>query len=115
MKENSSTRKRLEAQHLRLAQDLARIGFLSQGSVYARKKGASGSRYQWTWKDPQQKTRSLALSAEQFAWLKGAIARQRKVDQILQKMRRVSTRILLEHTPGPNRRKPLSIKQLCPI
>jgi hypothetical protein len=44
--------------------------------------------------------------------LKAAIGRQRKVEQILQKMRRLSHRILLEHTPGPNRHKPLSLKQL---
>lgn len=112
MKERSRDLKRLEARHRRLAQNLARIGFISQGSVFARKEGASGSRYQWSWKDPRQKTVSLTLSPEQFAWMKAAIARQRKVEKILQEMRRVSHRILLEHTPGPNRRKSLPLKQL---
>jgi hypothetical protein len=112
MKEKSRAWKALQARHRRLAQELGRIGFISQGSAFARKKGASGSRYQWSWKDPRQKTLSLTLSPEQFAWLKAAIGRQRKVEQILQKMRRLSHRILLEHTPGPNRHKPLSLKQL---
>jgi hypothetical protein len=112
MKEKSKAWQRLEAQHRRLARELGRIGFISQGSVFARKKGASGSRYQWSWKDPRQKTRSLTLSAEQFAWLQAALARQRRVEKILKKMRRVTYRMLLEHTPEPSRRKPLSIKTL---
>jgi hypothetical protein len=112
MKEKSKAWQKLEAQHRRLAQELGRTGFISQGSVFARQKGASGSRYQWSWKDPQQKTRSLTLSPAQFAWLKAAIARERQAEKILQKMRRVSHRILLENTPGPSRRKPLSIKPL---
>lgn len=112
MKEKSSALRKLEAQHRRLAQNLGRIGFISQGSVFARKKGASGSRYQWSWKDPQQKTMSLTLSAEQFTWLKTAIGRQRKVEKILQKMHRVSYRLLLKHMPNPTRRKPLSLKPL---
>jgi|HubBroStandDraft_1064217.scaffolds.fasta_scaffold114833_2 hypothetical protein len=112
MKEKPKAWQNLEAQHRRLAQELGRIGFISQGSVFARKKGASGSRYQWSWKDPRQKTRSLTLSRQQFAWLKAALARQRKAEKILQKMRGISHRILLEHTPEPSRRKPLSIKTL---
>jgi hypothetical protein len=112
MKETASAWKRLEAQHRRLAKALGRVGFLCQGSVFARKKGASGSRYQWSWKDPQQKTLSLTLSREQFTWLQAAIGRQRKVEKILQQMRRISHRIVLEEMPGPNRRKPFSIKQL---
>jgi hypothetical protein len=112
MKEKSGALKKLEAQHRRLAQELGRIGFVSQGSVFARKKGASGSRYQWSWKDPQQKTMSLTLSTEQFTWLKAAIGRQRKVEKILQKMHRVSHCLLLKHMPNPIRRKALSIKPL---
>lgn len=102
----------LEAQHQRLARELAQTGFISQGSVFARKKGASGSRYQWTWKDPRQKTLSLTLSPEQFAWLKAAVAQQRQVEKTLRKMRSICHRILLEHIPGPRRRKSLSVKQL---
>jgi len=105
----------LESRLNRLAQSLARTGFLSQGSVFARKKRGSGSRYQWTWKDPKQKTVSLTLSAEQFAWLKSAIAQSRAVERTLNQMRQISYRVLIEHVPGPRRRKRLSIKTLHPI
>jgi hypothetical protein len=107
MKKNLSA---LQSEHRRLARTLAGIGFVSQGSVFARAEGAPGSRYQWTWKDSRQKTISLTLSAEQFAWLRKAIANQRQVDRILEKMRRLSKRIVVEHLPAPPRRKSLSIK-----
>ena len=109
MKKNLSA---LQSEHRRLARILARIGFVSQGSVFVRAEGAPGSRYQWTWKDSRQKTISLTLSAEQFAWLRKAIANQRQVDRILEKMRRLSKRIVVEHLPAPPRRKSLSIKPL---
>ena len=109
MKKNLSA---LQSEHRRLARILARIGFVSQGSVFVRAEGAPGSRYQWTWKDSRQKTISLTLSAEQFAWLRKAIANQRHVDRILEKMRRLSKRFVVEHLPAPARRKSLSIKPL---
>ena len=109
MKKNLSE---LQSEHRRLARTLAGIGFVSQGSVFARAPGAQGSRYQWTWKDSRQKTTSLTLSADQFAWLRKAIANQRQVDRILEKMRRLSRRIVVEHLPAPPRRKSLSIKPL---
>ena len=52
--------------------------------------------------------------AEQFAWLRKALANQRRVDRILGKMRRLSKRIVVEHLPAPPRRKSLSIKPLHP-
>lgn len=88
----------------RLARGLSRTGFVSQGSVFERKKRGSGSRYQWTWKDPKQKTVSLTLSAQQYVWLKKAIAQSRAVEKTLEQMRRVSSRVLLRHVPGPRRR-----------
>jgi hypothetical protein len=109
MKKNLS---QLQSRHRRLARSLAAIGFVSQGSVFARPKGAPGSRYQWTWKNSKQKTLSLTLSANQYAWLRKAIANQRKLDRILEKMRGLSRRIVVECVPGPSRRKPLSIKSL---
>jgi hypothetical protein len=102
----------LKAQLHRLAQSLSRTGFVSQGSVFERKNKTSGSRYQWTWKDSKQKTVSLTLSAQQFGWLKKAIARSRSVEHTLEKMRRISHRVLLEHLPGPARRKRLSLRRL---
>ena len=105
----------LEAQLRRLAQSLSRTGFVSQGSVFERKKKTSGSRYQWTWKDSKQKTVSLTLSAQQFSWLKKAIARSRSVEYTLKKMRRISHQVLLEYMPGPRRRKRLTLNRLRAI
>jgi hypothetical protein len=95
----------LEARLRRLAHGLSRTGFISQGSVFERKKRGSGSRYQWTWKDPKQKTVSLTLSAEQFSWLKKAMTQSRAVEKTLEQMRRISRQVLLNHVPGPRRRK----------
>ena|SRR5215510_1033597 len=94
----------LEEEYARLAASLASIGYLSQGSVFERKKGP-GSRYQWTWKNRQQKTESLTLSPEQFRWLKKAIRNQRRLESTLAKMRRLSAQILRSTVPEPTRRK----------
>lgn len=104
-----------EARLRRLAHSLSHTGFISQGSVFERKKRGSGSRYQWTWKDPQQKTASLTLSAEQFVWLRKAISQARAVEKTLEKMRQISHRVLLQHVPGPRRRKRLSTRTLHAI
>ncbi len=95
----------LETRLRYLARSLTRTGFITQGSVFERKKPGSGSRYQWTWKDSKQKTVSLTLSAEQFAWLKKAVAQSRAVEKTLAQMRRISRQVLIHHVPGPRRRK----------
>lgn len=113
MKEPVAVPPKLQRQYRQLARRLARIGFITQGSVFARRKtSVSGSRYQWTWKDPNQKTRSLTLSPEQYHWLKQALANQRHVEDTLQKMRHLSRQILLTTIQSPRRRKPLNAKVL---
>lgn len=113
MKQPWAVPPKLRRQYRQLARRLAQIGFITQGSVFARgKHSASGSRYQWTWKDPNQKTRSLTLSREQYHWLKQALANQRRLEETLKKMRRISQRILLSAIPGTRRRKPLNPKDL---
>jgi len=84
--------KDLEKEYRRLAQNLAAVGYISQGSVFERKKGP-GSRFQWTWKNKQQKTESLTLNQEQYRWLQQAVANQRKLNKTLAKMRRLSAQI----------------------
>ena len=106
MKTKTHSRMLLETRLRQLARGLSRTSFISQGSVFERAKKGSGSRYQWTWKDPNQKTISLTLSAQQFAWLKKAITNGRSVEQTLEKMRQISRQIVLHHLPGPKRRKP---------
>ena len=107
MTKNKPTLARLELRLRRLARSLAHTGFITQGSVFERTRRGGGSRYQWTWKDPEQKTVSLTLSAQQFAWLRKALARSRKVEKTLAQMRQISRRVLLQHIPGPHRRKRL--------
>ena len=69
MKPNPPALVALEAQYDRLRKSLAKIGYISQGSVLQRSVSASGrSGYQWTRK-VAQKTISLALSPDQFCAL----------------------------------------------
>jgi len=62
MNDTPKTLPALRAEYRRLRQSLARIGYISQGSVQQRSVAASGrSGYQWTRK-VAQKTVSVALS-----------------------------------------------------
>jgi len=102
----------LRAEYRRLRQSLARIGYLSQGSVQQRSVAASGrSGYQWTRK-VAQKTVSVALSAEQFEAMKEAVTNERKLWKIIQEMERVSRRIIFASASDTRRRKRLSKKVL---
>jgi hypothetical protein len=58
-----------------------------------------------------RKTVTVALSAEQFAWLKEPLAHQREVWDILTKMQQLTVRQLWK-LPGTTRRKRLSKKTL---
>ena len=82
----------LEQEYRRLASTLAGVGYITQGSVFERTQGP-GSRYQWTWKNKNQKTESLTLTLKQYQWLRQAITNERKLNQTLRKMRRLSERI----------------------
>jgi len=63
----------------RLCQRLAQTGWIALGSLVERTRpGQGGPRYQWS-RRVGAKTVTIALSAEQFSWLKTAIANQRKV------------------------------------
>ena len=73
--------------------------------------GQGGPRYQWS-RRVGAKTVTIALSAEQFDWLKKAIANQRRVWDILMEMQRLTAEYLLKHLPNPPRRKRLTKKQL---
>ena len=79
----------LDKEYRHLASNLGDIGYITQGSVFERKKGP-GSRYQWTWKNKHQKTESLTLTEQEYHWLRQAATNQRKVSQTLKKMRRIS-------------------------
>jgi hypothetical protein len=94
----------LQRNYRRLAAQLSDLGYITQGSVFERKKGP-GSRYQWTWKNKNQKTASLTLTAEQYGWLKEASDNQRRLNKTLSQMRRLSKQIFTRSFPKPRSRK----------
>jgi hypothetical protein len=100
----------LKAEYDRLRKSLARIGYISQGSVQHRSVERSGrSGYQWTRK-VAQKTVSVSLSPLQFQALSSAVANERKLWKTIQQMERVSRQIIFSSTPDTQRRKRLSKK-----
>lgn len=70
-----------------------------------------GSRYVWTRK-VQAKTVTVALSKEQYQWLRRAAANQRQLDGIVARMQKLSRQTVFEIVPGVRRRKPLTKKVL---
>ena len=102
----------LPATYRKLQARLAQIPWIALGSVLERNKpGQGGPRYQWS-RRVGRKTVTVALSAEQFEWLKVAIANQREVWDILLQMQKLSLRYLWKHVPSTTRRKRLSNKIL---
>src|SRR5712675_3776145 len=96
---------KLPAQYRHLRQRLAQVGWLALGSLVQRDQpGQGGPRYQWS-RRVGAKTITLALSAEQFTWLKEAIANQREVWEILLSMQRLTAKNMLKYLPHPPRRK----------
>ena len=94
-----------------LQEQLASLGYISQGSVLERSPGQQGSRYVWTRK-VQAKTVTVALSEEQSHWLGQAVLNQRKMDRIIGQMQTLSRQVLFKTIPGVQRRKQLSKKVL---
>jgi hypothetical protein len=102
----------LPPQYRRLRDRLSQIGWIALGSLLERNKpGQGGPRYQWS-RRLGPKTVTVALSPEQFAWLKDAIRNQREVWDILMKLQQITARHALEKIPGPPRRKHLKRKYL---
>lgn len=97
----------LEQRYEELRRQLARIGYLSHGSVYRRPSGQSGARFTWSSK-VQGTTVSLALSEAQADWLDQAIAEHRKLKKVLTEMRRLSRKIMRLRFPDTERRTRLN-------
>ena len=99
-------------EYRRLSQSLAQTGWVALGSLIERTRpGQGGPRDQWS-RRVGKKTVTVALSAQQFAWLKEAIANQRRVWEILERMQHLSAQHALQNLPNPPRRKRLSKKRL---
>jgi hypothetical protein len=97
--------------YAQLRERLGRAGWISEGYVQDRGPGAGGPCYQWTRK-VKGKTVSVALSQEQYQWLRQAIAEWREVQAALRQMQQLSRQVLFETVPGPPRRKRLGKKVL---
>ena len=96
-----------EAEYRRLASQLAKTGWISHGYVQNRGPGAGGPCYQWTRK-VRGKTVSVALSKEQYLWMKKAIANWQKTQALLLRMEQMSRTIMFQTLPDTRRRKFLS-------
>ena len=98
-----------QADYQKLRQSLGAVGWISEGYVQDRGPGAGGPCYQWTRK-VRGKTVSLALSREQYEWLRAAIQNWRQTQAMLKQMQRLSRQVLFATVPHPPRRKRLSKK-----
>ncbi len=102
----------LKQQYERLRQSLAKVGWISQGSVVDRSKlHPPRSGYQWTRK-VKAKTITVALSAEEFKAFNRAIANERQLWKTIQKMEQISRRVLFKNRPQHRTAKPLTNKVL---
>ena len=99
-------------QYGRLRQSLARLGYISEGSVLDRSRlTPPRTGYQWTRK-VGQKTITVALSSEQFQAMKQAVQNRRRLQKAIRKMEILSRRIMFATLPDTNRRKHLGKKTL---
>jgi|SRR5688572_24306898 hypothetical protein len=101
-------------EYQQLLRRLSSTEWLSEGYVQDRGPGAGGPCYQWTRK-VRGKTVSVALSKEQYDWLREAITNWRMVQKTLKEMQRLSRQELFETVPGPKRRKRLGKRVLGTI
>jgi hypothetical protein len=107
-----SSPKAVSAEYRRLRRRLAAIGWVALGSLVERTKpGQGGPRYQWS-RRVGRKTITVALSNEQFRWLKKAVSNQRKAWDLLSRLQQLSLQYMWKNLPAAPRRKPLSKKTL---
>src|SRR5258708_31256599 len=98
-----------QLRYSQLQRELAKTDWISEGYVQNRGPGAGGPCYQWTRK-VRRKTISVALSEEQYQWLKTAIENWRQVQQRLKEMQQLSRQVFFTTVPDPPRRQRLSKK-----
>ena len=111
MKHSLSSPRGLTPRYRQLRQHLGGIGYISQGTVFQRAPTQQGSRYVWTRK-VAAKTVTVALSKEQYEWLRRAVANQRELQRIVERMQTLSRQVLFRTVCGVSRRKTLSKKVL---
>ncbi len=112
MKNKTASTLLLQRHYEHLCASLAKIGYISQGSVLDRSTLRSPrSGYQWTRK-VARKTITVALSQQQFYSLGQAIENRRRLQTTIQQMEKISRQILFQTVPDTRRRKPLPKKAL---
>ena|SRR2546425_24805 len=112
MKKTLAPSDSLQHEYDRLRESLAQIGYISQGSALDRSAlRPPRSGYQWTRK-VAGKTITVALSSQQFQAFSQAVENERNLWKTIQKMEKISRRILFENQPHTGRRKRLSSKVL---
>jgi len=110
MKTSSQPTASLERRYQRLCASLASTGYISQGSVLDRSTlRPPRSGYQWTRK-LARKTITLALSPQQFDFLRKAIENRRRLQKTIDAMEKLSRQILFQTLPDTRRLKPLRKK-----
>jgi len=102
---------RARLRYKQLQGQLAQVDWISEGYVQDRGPGAGGPCYQRTRK-VRKKTVSVALSKQQYQWLKTAIENWRTAQAILSQMRKLSRQVLFATVQNPPRRKRLGKKVL---
>ena len=91
---------RLTQQFEHCKAQLLQLSWITQGSVFETQD------HTWRWtRKVKAKTVTVALSAQQAQLFQQAIAQHRKLETLLEKMRTISQKILLDSVPGPPRRK----------
>jgi hypothetical protein len=112
VKQDTSASASARRRYDQLRRRLARLGYISQGSVQdrtARKGGGAG--YQWTRK-VAKKTVTVSLTSDQFTRLKQAVANYRQLRKHLNEMEKLSRQIIFIEAPHPARQKRSSPKVL---
>ena len=107
----SSSSSDRQKEYARLVAQLAQTRWISEGYVQNRGPGVGGACYPWTRK-VKGKTVCVALSKEQYEWMRQAIANWRAVQEILREMQRLSREELFVSMPNPKRRKKLGKRVL---
>jgi hypothetical protein len=92
---------KLERRYRTLKDELAGMGWLTNGSVTPNHPG----NWRWTRKI-KAKTVTVCLSAEQAPLFKDAIANHRKLEKILAQMRAISQEVILKSAPGTRKKAP---------
>ena len=116
-----SMAKDLQTQYGQLQRQLAQISWISRGSAYPRhytiqvagKPKCCGPYYCLTWKKGA-KTRTQALSAQQYKLFSKAVTQQRKLDRILSKIRRISFDFINHSTQGVLKRNRINLTKKSP-